>query len=164
MDLDQTTGKLHWLEIVNRERSNFVPFLNRTAVLMDESESVAQPTPGTSSGTDSATIPPVQTEQDILRAALNEPLDQHTMPELRWWLLCHGIQVTASLRKNQLMKRFSQYRRYNYSCAVSATACARSGLSHRLALIMRTAVLFRKGTKLLRSRFTICNQCSLPVV
>ena len=29
---------------------------------MDESESVAQPTPGTSSGTDSATIPPVLTE------------------------------------------------------------------------------------------------------
>ena len=61
-DLDQTTDKLHWLQIVNRERSNFVPFLNRTAVLMDESKSVAQPTPGTSSGTDSATIPPVLTE------------------------------------------------------------------------------------------------------
>ena len=60
-DLDQT-GKLHWLQIVHRERSNFVPFLNRTAVLMDESKSVAQPTPGTSSGTDSATIPPVLTE------------------------------------------------------------------------------------------------------
>ena len=45
-DLDQATGKLHWLQIANRERSNFVPFLNRTAVLMDESESVAQPTPG----------------------------------------------------------------------------------------------------------------------
>ena len=42
---------------------------------MDESESVAQPTPGTSSGTDSATIPPVLTEQDITGAALNEPLD-----------------------------------------------------------------------------------------
>ena len=97
---------------------------------MDESKSVAQPTPGTSSGTDSATIPPVLTEQDIPGAALNEPLDQHAMPELRWWLLCHGIQVTASLRKNQ---RFSQYKRY--SRAVSATACAISGLSHRLALV-----------------------------
>ena len=61
-DLDQTTGKLHWLQIVNRERSNFVPFLNRMAVIMDESESAAQPTPGTSSGTDSVTIPPVLTE------------------------------------------------------------------------------------------------------
>ena len=57
------------LQIVNREGSNFVLFLNRTAVLMDQSESVAQPTPGTSSGTDSATIPPVLTEQDIPGAA-----------------------------------------------------------------------------------------------
>ena len=39
------------LQIVNRERSNFVLFLNRMAVLMGQSESVAQPTPGTSSGT-----------------------------------------------------------------------------------------------------------------
>ena len=61
-DLDQTTGKLHWLQIVNRERINFVPFPNKTAVLVDESESVAQPTPGKSSGTDSATIPPILTE------------------------------------------------------------------------------------------------------
>ena len=38
---------------------------------MGQSESVAQPTPGTSSGTDSATIPPVLTEQDIPGAALN---------------------------------------------------------------------------------------------
>ena len=100
---------------------------------MDESESVAQPTPDTSSGNDSAIIPPVLTEQDILGAALNEPLDQHTMLELRWWLVCHGIQVTASLRKNQLIKRFSQYRRY--SRAVSATTCARRGMNHRLALV-----------------------------
>ena len=105
--LDQTTGKQHWLQIVNRERSNFILFLNNTAVFMDESESVAQPTPSASSGTDSATIPPVLIEQDIPGAALNERLDQHTMPELRWWLLCHRIQVTASLRKNQHIKRFS---------------------------------------------------------
>ena len=59
------------LQIVNREGSNFVLFLNRMAVLMDQSESVAQPTPGTSSGTDNTTIPPVLTEQDIPGAALN---------------------------------------------------------------------------------------------
>ena len=52
-------------------RENFVLFLNRTAVLVGQSESVAQPTPGTSSGTDSATIPPVLTEQHIPGAALN---------------------------------------------------------------------------------------------
>ena len=38
---------------------------------------------------------------------------------------------------------FSQYRRY--SRAVSATACIRSGQSHRLALV-HEAVLFRKRT------------------
>ena len=59
------------MQIVNRDGSNFVLFLNRTPVLMDQSESVAQPTPGTSSGTDSATIPLVLTEQDIPGAALN---------------------------------------------------------------------------------------------
>ena len=158
-DLDQTIGKLHWLQIVNRERSNLVPFLNRMAVLMDESESVAQPTPGTSSGTDSATIPPVLTEQDITGAALNEPLDQHTMPELRWWVLCHGIQVTASSRKNQ---RFSQYRRY--SRAVSATACARNGLSHRLALVHEDGRFMSKENKITPFSVTICNLCSLLVV
>ena len=35
--------KLILLQIVNREGSNFVLFLNRTAVLMDQSESVASP-------------------------------------------------------------------------------------------------------------------------
>ena len=59
MQLQGCLVQIKLLQIVNREGSNFVIFLNRTAVLMDQSESVAQPTPGTSSGTDSATIPPV---------------------------------------------------------------------------------------------------------
>ena len=57
-----------------------VTFLLRK--VSEESESVAQPTPGTSSGTDNVTIPPVLTEQNIPGAALNEPLDQHTMWDL----------------------------------------------------------------------------------
>ena len=28
------------------------------------------------------------TESDISGAALSEPMAKHTMPELRWWLLC----------------------------------------------------------------------------
>ena len=71
MQLQGCLVQLKLLQIVNREGSNFVLFLNRTAVFMDQSECVAQPTPGTSSGTDSATIPPVLTEQDIPGAALN---------------------------------------------------------------------------------------------
>ena len=71
MQLQGCLVQIKLLQIVNREGSNFVLFLNRTAVLVDQSESVAQPTPGTSSGTDSTTIPPVLTEQDIPGAALN---------------------------------------------------------------------------------------------
>ena len=66
MQLQGCLVKIKLLQIVNRDGSNFVLFLNRTAVLMDQGESVAQPTPGTSSGTDSATIPPVLTEQASL--------------------------------------------------------------------------------------------------
>ena len=29
------------------------------------------------------------TEDDILGAALGEPLESHTVPALKWWLLCH---------------------------------------------------------------------------
>ena len=71
MQLQGCLVQIKLLQIVNREGSNFGLFLNRTAVLMGQSESVAQPTPGTSSGTDSTTIPPVLTEQDIPGAALN---------------------------------------------------------------------------------------------
>ena len=71
MQLQGCLVLINLLQIVNREGSNFVLFLNRTAVLMDQSGSVAQPTPGTNSGTDSTTIPPVLTEQDIPGVALN---------------------------------------------------------------------------------------------
>ena len=59
--------------------------------------------------------------------------------------------MTASLIKNQLIKRFSQYR--SYSRAVSATACARSGLSHRLALVHDDGRSIKKGNKI--TPFTI---------
>ena len=71
MQLQGCLVQIKLLQIVNREGSNFVLFLNKTAVLMDQSESVAQPTPGTSSGIDRATILPILTEQDIPGAALN---------------------------------------------------------------------------------------------
>ena len=62
MQLQGCLVHIKLLQIVNREGGNFVLFLNRTAVLMGQSESVAWPTPGTSSGTDSVIIPPVLTE------------------------------------------------------------------------------------------------------
>ena len=70
MQLQGCFVQIKLLQIVNREGSNFVLFLNRTAVHGPE-RAAAQPTPDTSSGTDSETIPPVLTEQDIPGAALN---------------------------------------------------------------------------------------------
>ena len=46
------------------------------------------------------------TECDIPGAFLSEPIDRHTMPELRWWLLCRGIQTPTSWNKQKLLSRF----------------------------------------------------------
>ena len=32
------------------------------------------------------------TEADVPGAALSDPLESYTVPELRWWLLCRGIK------------------------------------------------------------------------
>ena len=39
------------------------------------------------------------TAKDIPGADLSEPLESHTVPSLRWWLLCCGIKVPASVKK-----------------------------------------------------------------
>ena len=44
------------------------------------------------------------TEKDIPGAILNEPLENATIPELKWWLLCRGIQA-PSWRKAKLIER-----------------------------------------------------------
>ena len=44
-------------------------------------------------------------EKDIEGASLEEPLDSKTVPQLRWWLLCHGVQVPTSEKKAALIKR-----------------------------------------------------------
>ena len=38
------------------------------------------------------------TESDIPGASLNEQLDRHTIPELKWWLLCRGVTVSSSIK------------------------------------------------------------------
>ena len=45
------------------------------------------------------------TEADIPGAALSDPLERHTVPELRWWLLCRGIQTPKSWKKPQFISR-----------------------------------------------------------
>ena len=46
------------------------------------------------------------TEQPELTCFLYkyEPFISYTMPELSWWLLCHGISVPASLKKTSSRK------------------------------------------------------------
>ena len=45
------------------------------------------------------------TESDIPGAALSEPLEAHTLPALKWCLLCHGIKPPTSWKKPQLISR-----------------------------------------------------------
>lgn len=45
------------------------------------------------------------TEDDIPGAALAEPLESHTVPSLKWWLLCRGIKVPSSWKKQRLIAR-----------------------------------------------------------
>jgi len=47
----------------------------------------------------------VLTEKDIPGAMLAEPFDKHTIPELRWWLLCRGVTVKTSLKKEEIIQR-----------------------------------------------------------
>ena len=43
---------------------------------------------------------------DIPGADLSEPFNRHTVPDLRWWLLCRGIKVPTSWGKKQLVNRY----------------------------------------------------------
>ena len=45
------------------------------------------------------------TESDIPGALLSEPMDCHTMPKLKWWLLCRGIKAPTSWNKQKLLSR-----------------------------------------------------------
>ena len=45
------------------------------------------------------------TEHDIPGAMLNEPLENSTIPELKWWLLCRGIHTLSSWKKAVLIQK-----------------------------------------------------------
>ena len=51
--------------------------------------------------TTSGAVDVVLTPADIPGADLSEPLESHTMPALRWWLLCRGITAPASWKKKK---------------------------------------------------------------
>ena len=45
---------------------------------------------------------PELTEDDVLGAKLEEPLESATVPALKRWLLCHGIHVQIVPREASL--------------------------------------------------------------
>ena len=45
-------------------------------------------------------------EEDVDGAAIEEPLDTRTIPQLRWCLLCHGIEAPSSDKKATLIERY----------------------------------------------------------
>ena len=47
----------------------------------------------------------ILSESDIPGAYLSEPMDQHTKPELIWWLLCRGIKAPTAFNKKQLVAK-----------------------------------------------------------
>ena len=55
----------------------------------------------------------ILTEDDIPEACLGEPLEKHTISQLRWWLLCRGTKALSSWKKKELIARkaytFSTY-------------------------------------------------------
>ena len=44
-------------------------------------------------------------ESDIPGAVLSEPLENSTIPELKWWLLCRGIHAPSSWKKAVLIEK-----------------------------------------------------------
>ena len=45
---------------------------------------------------------------DIPGAELSKPYQAHTMSALRWWLLCRGIKVPTSWKKQKVIDRYSR--------------------------------------------------------
>ena len=45
------------------------------------------------------------TEIDVPGASLEEPMDKHSIPALKRWLLCRGIEMSSSVRKGQLLDK-----------------------------------------------------------
>ena len=86
------------MEILISELS--LPYIGTMASVMDSTATVADSAPGTSH---SGTVELL--EADIEGATLEEPLDCKSVPQLRWWLLCHGIEMPVRERKSVLIKR-----------------------------------------------------------
>ena len=60
---------------------------------------------GLASMTDESAVEVKLTEEDIPGAKVDEPMEKHAIPELKWWLLCRGVRAPSSLKKQQLIDR-----------------------------------------------------------
>lgn len=45
------------------------------------------------------------TEDDVPGASLPEPMEKQTVPALKRWLLCRGIEMPSSVKKKVLLDR-----------------------------------------------------------
>ena len=50
------------------------------------------------------------TEVDVPDASLEEPLEKQSVPALKRWLLCRGIETSSNARKKQLLERLVDIR------------------------------------------------------
>ena len=48
------------------------------------------------------------TEVDVPGASLAEPLEKQSVPALKRWILCRGIETPSNARKKQLLERLHQ--------------------------------------------------------
>ena len=44
-------------------------------------------------------------EDDVPGASLSEPMEKQSVPALKRWLLCRGIQMPSNTRKKELLSR-----------------------------------------------------------
>ena len=49
---------------------------------------------------------------DIEGAMLDEPLGTKTVPQLRWWLTCHGDKPVSNAKKAALIARYTYAQHY----------------------------------------------------
>ena len=95
------------------------------------------------------------TEEDIPGAALKEPLESHTVHELKWWLLCRGEKAPSSWKKAQYVSRYSIKKRVIHpwsamSVSLDITPCRIRVLSKQGAKVVDVdgSYLWRKQQQL----------------
>ena len=87
-------------------------------------------------------------EGDIEGASLEEPLETKRIPQLRWWLLCHGSDPPASEKKPTLIKRQG-------SCMYQHTSiCVYICIIYRIAGIFRGGKFSRRPLQLYYSNYS----------